>query len=342
MIVKVRNDYPGFTLLIGILISCLIATGTVHASGEHESIAEYRIHILELGAKGESALPELREALQHESILIRGAAIRSLHRMGEPGEETLYKVGFRDADPLIRRNVLRLLADLKKGEEWKNFLADAYRDPDPLVRVAVVDELSVLPARDGQILGLLRQAQQDSSAEVSRRATEALWPYHGEVRSARLRPEYQDLHLELVERTALPVQGWLFQTDPSQNGHVHGWQTREFEPVGWSEAEIATSWQQLGFEYEGVAWYRLLLELPEKPDYDVADLVFEGVDYTAWIWVNGQYVGSHDLGWNVPFATDVGDLLEWGRINQISVRVLKASGGHAGIWKPVYLELWKR
>lgn len=342
MIARIPNYYRGITVLLGMFIPCFSVTEAADEGGKQAGIAEYRIKVLSLAEEGEAALPELRKALQHENVLVRCAAIRSLHRIGQPAEEILHKIGVQDADPLVRRTALRLLAGIVDHEEWTSLLTAAYQDSDPLVREAVVEELAVISARDGQVLALLRQAQQDSSTQVSRRATEALWPYHGEVRSARLRPEYQDLHLQLVEKTALPVEGWLFQTDPSQNGHVHGWQTREFEPVDWNEAKIATSWQKLGFEYEGVAWYRLLLELPEKPDYDVADLLFEGVDQSAWVWVNGQYVGSHDLGWNVPFTADVGDILEWGKVNQISVRVLKTAGGHAGIWKPVYLELWKR
>lgn len=309
------------------------------------SVADYRMQVLNMGEQGIESLPDLKKAVTHEHVLVRRAAVRSLHRVGDPAREILHKVTFEDEDPLVRRTALRLIADFIEGEEWVELLANAYRDENELVRQAVVEELAAIDIRDGVVLELLRQAQQDASSEVSRSATSALWPYRAEVKSARFRPEYQDLHLNVVERTALPEQGWLFQTDPAQTGHVNGWQTRDFEPNGWNDVAIGISWQKQGFTYEGVGWYRLLLELPEKPDYDIADLVFEGVDQSAWVWVNGQYVGAHDIGpvgWDKSFAADVGDILEWGKVNQISVRVLKPAGGHAGIWKPVYLELLKR
>ncbi len=73
--------------------------------------------------------------------------------------------------------------------------------------------------------------------------------------------------------------------------------------------------------------------------------MFEGVDQSAWIWINGHYVGARDIGaagWNQPFEVDVGDHLRWGEENVLSVRVSKPTGAHGGIWKPVYLDPLKR
>jgi len=74
---------------------------------------------------------------------------------------------------------------------------------------------------------------------------------------------------------------------------------------------------------------------------NAVELSFEGVDEAAWIWVNGQYAGQHDIGpsgRDVPFRIDITPFLKWNTENQITVRVLNATL-KGGIWKPVTLEV---
>src|SRR5690606_25297446 len=48
-------------------------------------------------------------------------------------------------------------------------------------------------------------------------------------------------------------------------------------------------------------------------------LHFGAVDYRAWVYVNGQYVGTHEGG-HTPFHFDITDALTWDG-EQVTVRV---------------------
>jgi len=107
---------------------------------------------------------------------------------------------------------------------------------------------------------------------------------------------------------------------------------------------IGKFWDDFGHKAQtGIGWYRGRFKLPEKPACNAVEICFEAIDESAWVWINGEYVGQHDIGpagWTVPFNLDVTPFVKWGQENQITVRVLNtASGG--GIWKPVALEVLK-
>ena len=123
------------------------------------------------------------------------------------------------------------------------------------------------------------------------------------------------------------------------------WFAPDFADNDWKTISIGKAWEeQIGGPYDGAAWYRTTFTLPAKPAQVGTDLVFDGVDESAWVWINGQYVGQHDIGpdgWNLRFAMDVTDYLKWGGANQITVRVLDRTFA-GGIWKPVYLEVLKK
>lgn len=54
-------------------------------------------------------------------------------------------------------------------------------------------------------------------------------------------------------------------------------------------------------------WYRNVFDVPGCGD--CATLTFKGVDYFADVWLNEQYLGSHE-GYNNPFSFDVGGILQ--------------------------------
>jgi len=73
--------------------------------------------------------------------------------------------------------------------------------------------------------------------------------------------------------------------------------------------------------YEGYTWwYQKTFKLPENQNLHAWQLVFEGLDTLAEVWVNGQRVGSAE-NMLVPHCFALGDLLAWGQDNQISVRL---------------------
>jgi beta-galactosidase/beta-glucuronidase len=109
--------------------------------------------------------------------------------------------------------------------------------------------------------------------------------------------------------------------------------------------------------FHPIAWYRRQFETPAAWKGQHVLLHFGAVDYRAWVWVNGQLLGSHEGG-NVPFSFDATAALHPGP-NTITVRAedppedrsiprgkqywkLQSAGIHytrtSGIWQPVWLE----
>jgi hypothetical protein len=103
-------------------------------------------------------------------------------------------------------------------------------------------------------------------------------------------------------------------------------------------------------------WYRRSLEIPESMKAKRIRLHFGGVDYQAWVWLNGHLVGSH-IGGNVSFNFDITPYLRDGA-NELVLRAFDdTASGHqptgkqthtvsegcvytrtTGIWQPVWLE----
>jgi len=103
-------------------------------------------------------------------------------------------------------------------------------------------------------------------------------------------------------------------------------------------------------------WYRRTFEVPPAMQGKRIRIHFGGVDYRAWVYINGQYAGLH-IGENVAFNFDITKFLKAGA-NEVVVKVLddmwsglqpcgKQSGDQSyscfytrttGIWQPVWLE----
>jgi hypothetical protein len=151
---------------------------------------------------------------------------------------------------------------------------------------------------------------------------------------------------------------WQFEIDQSGNGEARGLTSgQEFG------AKIIVPFcpesKLSGVEHYGLmknVWYRRMFDVPGGMKGKRIRLHFGGVDYQAWVWVNGHLVGSH-VGGNVGFNFDVTPFLRDGQ-NELVVRAFDdtASGRQptgkqthtvsegcvytrtTGIWQPVWLE----
>jgi beta-mannosidase len=131
--------------------------------------------------------------------------------------------------------------------------------------------------------------------------------------------------------------------------------------------------RELRYFNEHPWWYRLEFELPIGRQASGATLRFEGVDYFATVWLNGELLGTHE-GYFEAFEFEVGHLLRRDGPNVLAVKVtspwdavidsglennrvfairrnmIKGTYEHAdgfiqrdvnpiGIWRPVWLHL---
>lgn len=142
-------------------------------------------------------------------------------------------------------------------------------------------------------------------------------------------------------RVPLPREGWLFREDVRREGDLAGWHRAEAAADDWLPARIGVPWGQfLPANLIGVGWYRDTLAIPDHQPGSRVHLVFEGVDETCWVWVNGQLVGGQDIGstgWDKPFRLDITRAVRPGE-NRLAVRVENIAFA-GGIWRPVFLEI---
>lgn len=71
---------------------------------------------------------------------------------------------------------------------------------------------------------------------------------------------------------------------------------------------------------EGLTYYRKSFIIPEKDRGQQLSLEFEGAMQRAWVWVNGQFIKRH-LGGYLPFTIDLTNIVRYGEINTITVKL---------------------
>ena len=82
-----------------------------------------------------------------------------------------------------------------------------------------------------------------------------------------------------------------------------------------------------------VWYYRHTLTLPPKQSDGYAFLCFDGIDYFARIWVNGELLGRHEGMFGGP-AIEISPQARFGAANEIIVEVKAGNYGNQAGWKP--------
>ena len=134
------------------------------------------------------------------------------------------------------------------------------------------------------------------------------------------------------ELVALLPETARFRTDPFDDGRYERWQEFSNSPASWKPLATTSGWDTQGLQdekgrpYMGLAWYQLDVTVAESARGKAVRLHGLGVVNEAWIWVNGRYAGHRPyLGpWGRPHTLDmdVSQLIEAGRSNRVTVRVL--------------------
>lgn len=263
------------------------------------------------------AQPSWRRAFSGPDLIARRRAVRAASERGQVGLPVLERA-LRDRDPGTRRTAALCLAD--QGTAAVPLLQTALADTDPYVRQAAVQALNLLRPKSPAVYRLIDSLPNDPSPVVGQ-AVEAA------------RRDY----LLVLQETRLPHDGWKFRLDPEGVGEQETWFRADLDDAAWDDMFIEKAWQHFGYKYIGKAWYRRTVVLPQSPDAGKTRIEFSGVDESAWVWINGSYVGCHDIGpkgWDTPFHLDISGVVKWAQPNQITVRAMNTACA-GGIWRPV-------
>jgi len=145
---------------------------------------------------------------------------------------------------------------------------------------------------------------------------------------------------------------WRFELDLADIGEDKGWFGAGFNDDSWLSVDVPSNWDCYRpelFGYSGVGWYRRSFFLCEEWSKKRLVLKFEGVNYSAKVWVNGTLVGSHEGGF-MPFEFDITDKVSFGEANLIAVKVENVPGkekvpsslggwwNYGGIYRDVRIE----
>jgi beta-glucuronidase len=134
---------------------------------------------------------------------------------------------------------------------------------------------------------------------------------------------------------------WWFQPDPAGEGVHRGWFRPECDVRHWREVGVPASFDTcmpILEAYEGDGWFRRVFSVPADWRGRRVALRFEGVNYHASVWLNGERVGDHDDGF-LPFEFAVQDVLRFGEENTLVVRAdnTRRKGEAPGMrcgWRP--------
>jgi len=141
---------------------------------------------------------------------------------------------------------------------------------------------------------------------------------------------------------------------PEEEDQLADFMKEGFTGAGMEAIEVPSNWEMAGFETalynrpsDSVGFYRKKFRAPETGKGERVMLHFEGVQFAAEAWLNGERLGEH-LGSYTGFEFDVTDVIEPDRENLLAVKVTKqrAKGmafdcndawALSGIYRDVYL-----
>src|SRR5262249_46676976 len=90
--------------------------------------------------------------------------------------------------------------------------------------------------------------------------------------------------------------------------------------IGLSDMDLYYQSRTLSLVNQKEWWYRKQFVIPESEAGKFLRLVFDGVDYFASVWLNGEKLGEHE-GAYVSFSYDVTRKIRFGKVNLLAVKV---------------------
>ncbi len=136
---------------------------------------------------------------------------------------------------------------------------------------------------------------------------------------------------------------WQLKTDAEDKGRGLGFSSGTTSTEGWEGVVAGKHWESQGFEhYDGIAWYRTTVDVPERWRGETVKAVFEGVDDSYHLYLNGKQIshfGDPKTGetvWLKRTVTDVSKHLIYGAKNQLVLRVVDHTGA-GGLHRAAYV-----
>lgn len=292
--------------------------------------------------EGLSTQERCLQTLKHsKDPVVRRHAFRKL-LYTEKSFETAVQLGLKDPDEQIRKGAVYELY-LKKGDKAVPAMRQLIADQS-LVVAKTVAELSN-GIKDQKLRHTFQKELLARSRfrDAKKLAAKGFFDFYRHNVALSKNPSY-DHDLTVVRKIDLPEKGWAFRTDITETGHIAKYFAPSFKDAKWKKISVTQCWEEQGYPgYDGIAWYRVKFKMPPKVKHTTVELAFGAVDETAWVWLNGKYVGQHDLGpagWKVPFRFDISKEILFGQENVLTVRVLDTMAA-GGIWKKVHVEVLK-
>ena len=315
------------------LVLTLIAAGSLLA-GEPAGQQQR----LELSRSADRSMKVFQD--QQADPVLRRTAFRTL--LDSPRADETLKSGVKDADAVIR---CRAIYEIFRRQGVKSYpqLKAAIGETNEQAATVLLECAKNFPDQKKSIELLTLLAEKSKVLSVRRSANRIVdFPYYRKSNLLRDDPTH-DHEVVTVKTVPLPQEGWSFRTDPMGNGHHKGWFNPGFNDSKWKKLKIGV-WENQGYHgYDGIAWYRIRFTMPPKSECNAVEIHFGAVDETAWVWLNGKYVGQHDagiIGWDKPFDLNITDEINWGGENVLAVRV-EDTVAAGGIWQPVVINLVK-
>lgn len=121
---------------------------------------------------------------------------------------------------------------------------------------------------------------------------------------------------------------WSFKADPQNEGEGAGWYKPGTDKTYWPLVNVPIAFDNCGpgmDRYFGTAWFCKKVFVPESFEGQRIILHFEGINYNAKVWVNGQLAGeNHDAF--LPFDIVINEAVKTGAENNIAVSVNNIRG----------------
>lgn len=143
---------------------------------------------------------------------------------------------------------------------------------------------------------------------------------HRNIRSEYPRPQFE-------RKEWLTLNGnWQFDFDDYEVGSQQKWYQVDKKLTQNIEVPFVFQSELSGINdpsYHDYIWYKRNFVIPKKWSKEKIMIHFGAVDYHAWVFINGQFVGEH-VGGHTAFSFEISDYLKLGE-NQITVKVFDPS-----------------